>query len=70
MKQWRKSFPGDVRDKEEFYAMKREERRVDHRRSLEFSEQELENPNSTVDFDSNGLMWDDLWTEATSSDEK
>jgi hypothetical protein len=48
--------PGDVRDKEEFYAMKREERRTDRRRCREFAEQELKNPNSTVNFDSDGLM--------------
>jgi hypothetical protein len=36
--------------------MKREERRADHRRRREFAEQDLENPNSTADFDSDGPM--------------
>jgi hypothetical protein len=42
----RESFPGDVRDEEEFYAMKKEERRADRRRRREFAEQEIKNPNS------------------------
>jgi hypothetical protein len=42
----RESFPGDVRDEKEFYAMKREERRADRRRRREFAEQEVKNPNS------------------------
>jgi hypothetical protein len=29
MQQWRESFPGDARDEEEFYIIKREERRAD-----------------------------------------
>jgi hypothetical protein len=68
MQQWHESFPGDVRNKE-FYVMKRKERRADRCRRGEFAEQELENPNSTADFDSNGPMWNDLWTETTSDDE-
>jgi hypothetical protein len=69
MQQWHESFPGDVRN-EEFYAMKREERRTGRRRRWEFAEQELENPNSTKNFDSDGPMWNDLWTETTSSDDE
>jgi hypothetical protein len=42
---------GDVRNQEEFFAMKREERRADRRHRREFAEQELENSNSTPDFD-------------------
>jgi hypothetical protein len=57
-------------NKEDFYEMKREERRADHRRHQEFAEQELENPNSTTDFDSDGLMWNDLWTETTSDNDE
>jgi hypothetical protein len=48
--------------------MKREERRADRRRRREFAEQDLENPNSTAYFDSDGPMWNDLWTETTSDD--
>jgi hypothetical protein len=70
MQQWRESFLGDVWDEEEFYAMKREERRADRHCCREFAEQKLENPNSMVDFDSEGLMWDDLWTETTSYDDE
>jgi hypothetical protein len=68
MQQWCESFPSDVRDEDEFYAMKRKERRADRRHRPEFAEQELENPNSTVDFDWDGTMWNYLWTETTSSD--
>jgi hypothetical protein len=64
------SFPGDARDEEEFFAMKREERRADHRRHQEFAEQELENPNTMEDFDSDGPMWNDLWIETTSDDDE
>jgi hypothetical protein len=69
MQQWRDSFPGNVRDEEEFYAMKREERRADRRRCWEFAEQELENSNSTKNFDSDGPMLNDLWTKTTSDDD-
>jgi hypothetical protein len=48
--------------------MKREERRANHYRHREFAKQELENPNSSADFDSGGPMWNDLWTETTSDD--
>jgi hypothetical protein len=69
MQQWRESFPGDVRD-EEFFVMKREERRADCRRRREYAERELENPNTTEDFeDSNGQMFNDLWTETISDDD-
>jgi hypothetical protein len=64
------SFPGDIRDEEEFFVMKREKRRADRRRRWEFAEQELENPNTTEEFDSDGLMWNDLWIEITSDDDK
>jgi hypothetical protein len=59
----------DARD-EEFYTMKREERRADRHHHREFVEQELEKPNSTIDFDSEGSMWDDLWTEITSDNDE
>jgi hypothetical protein len=35
----------------------------------EFAEQELENPFLPKTFDSDGQMWNDLWTETTSDDE-
>jgi hypothetical protein len=60
MQQWHELFAGDVQGEEEFYAMKREERREDQCCRWEFAEQELENPNSTIDFDLEGPMWDDL----------
>jgi hypothetical protein len=50
------------------YVMKREESRAVCRRRREFAEQELENPNSTSDFDSNNPMWN--WTETTSDDDE
>jgi hypothetical protein len=50
--------------------MNREEKRADQHRRLEFAKAELENPNSTNDFDSDGLMWNDLWTETTSYDDE
>jgi hypothetical protein len=46
--------------------MKREESRAVRRRCREFAEQELGNPNSTSDFDSDNPMWN--WTETTSDD--
>jgi hypothetical protein len=71
MQQWREEFPGDVRDKEAFFAMKREERRADHHHRQENAEQELENPNTTEDFeDEDGKMFNDLWTETTSDDDE
>jgi hypothetical protein len=70
MQQWRESFPGDVRDEEEFFAMKREERIADRHRCRTFAEQELENPNTTEEFESDGPMWNDLWTETTSDDDE
>jgi hypothetical protein len=70
MQQWRESFLGDICDKEEFFAMKRRERRAEHRRRREFTEQELENPNTTEDFDSDGPMCNVLWTETTSDDDE
>jgi hypothetical protein len=48
----------------------REERKADRRRRHEFTEAELENSNSTNDFDSDGPMWNDLWTETISNDDK
>jgi hypothetical protein len=69
MQQWRKEHPGDVQDEDAFYAMKREERRTDRRRHREFAEQELENPFSPKNFDSDGPMRNDLWTETTDDDE-
>jgi hypothetical protein len=62
--------PGDVRNEEEFYAVKREKMRADHRHRREFAEQELETPNSTENFDSDGPMWNDLWTETTFDDDE
>jgi hypothetical protein len=59
----------DVQNKEEFYTMKREERRAGRRRRQEFVELELENPNLTANFDSDDPMWDDLWAETTSDNE-
>jgi hypothetical protein len=50
--------------------MKRRERRAEHRRRREFTEQELENPNTTEDFDSDGPMCNVLWTETTSDDDE
>jgi hypothetical protein len=44
-------------------------KKADHRRSQEYAEQELENPNTTEDFDSDRPMWNDLWTKTTSDDE-
>jgi hypothetical protein len=71
MQQWREEFPGDVRDEEAFFAMKREERRADRRRRREYAERELENPNTTEDFeDEDGQMFNDLWTETTSDDDE
>jgi hypothetical protein len=37
MQQWRESFSDDVRDEEEFYAMKKDERRADRHRCREFA---------------------------------
>jgi hypothetical protein len=70
MQQWRESFPEDVRDEEEFFAMKREERITNRHRRRTFAEQELENPNTTEEFESDGPMWNDLWTETTSDDDE
>jgi hypothetical protein len=50
--------------------MKREERRADHRRRREFGEQELADLFSPKTLDSDGPMWNDLWTETTSSDDE
>jgi hypothetical protein len=50
--------------------MKREERKADRHHRWDFTEQELENPNSMIDFDSEGSMWDDIWTETTSDDDE
>jgi hypothetical protein len=60
MQLWGESSPGDVRDEEEFFVMKREERRADRRCHREYAEQDLENPNTTEDFDSDGPMWNNL----------
>jgi hypothetical protein len=71
MQQWREEFPGDIRDEEAFFAMKREERRVDRHRRREYAERELENPNTMEDFeDEDGKMFNDLWTETTSDDDE
>jgi hypothetical protein len=70
MQQWRESFPGDVRDEEEFFAMKREERIANRHRRRTIAEQELENPNTMEEFESDGPMWNDLWTETTSDDDE
>jgi hypothetical protein len=50
--------------------MKKEERKADRRHRREFAEQELENPNSMIDFDLEGSMWDYIWTETTSNDDE
>jgi hypothetical protein len=53
-----------------FFATKRKKRRADHHRHREYAEQELENPNTTEDFeDEDGQMFNNLWTEAISDDE-
>jgi hypothetical protein len=70
MQQWWESFPSDGWEEEEFYATKKKERRVDRRHRQEFAEAELENPNSPENFDSDGPMWNDLWTETTSNDDE
>jgi hypothetical protein len=70
MQQWYKEQPGDIQDEEAFYAAKREERRGDRRRHRQFAEQELENPFSPETFDSDGPIWNDLWTESTSDDDE
>jgi uncharacterized protein YndB with AHSA1/START domain len=69
MQQWREEFPGDIRDEEAFFTIKREERRANRHRRREHAEQELENPNTTEDFE-DGQMFNDLWTETTSDDDK
>jgi hypothetical protein len=69
MQQWCEEHPGDVQDEEAFYATKREERRVYRRRYREFAQQELVDPFLPETFDSDGPMWNDLWTETTSDDE-
>jgi hypothetical protein len=66
--QWREEHLGDVENEEAFYTAKRAERRADHRRHREYAEQVLENPNSAKNFNSDGLMWNGLWTETTSDD--
>jgi hypothetical protein len=68
MQQWYESFPGDVRDKEEFYAIKREERRADRRCHREFASKSSRTQTQRSDFDSDGPMWDYLCTETTSDD--
>jgi hypothetical protein len=65
----REEHPGDVQDEEALYAAKRTVRRADHRWYREFAEQELENPNSPENFDSDDPMWNDLWTKTTSNNE-
>jgi hypothetical protein len=71
IQQWRGSFLGDVRDEEAFFTIKREEKRADRHRRREYAEQELENPNTTEDFeDKDGQMFNDLWTKTTSDDDK
>jgi hypothetical protein len=54
-----------------FFAMKREEIRTDRRRHREYAERELENPNTTEDFeDEDGKMFNNLWSETTSDDDE
>jgi hypothetical protein len=71
MQQWWEQFQGDVRDdfqdEEAFYATQRAVRRADQRRHRAFAEEEINNPNSTLDDED--PMWDDLWTATTSDDE-
>jgi hypothetical protein len=69
MQKWCEEHLGDVQDEETFFAAKREERRAYRRRCREFTEQELENPFSPKTFDSDGPMWNDLWTESISDNE-
>jgi hypothetical protein len=42
---------------------------TERRSRREFAEQELENPFLPKTFDSDGQMWNNLWTETTSDDE-
>jgi hypothetical protein len=54
-----------------FFVMKREEIRTDRRRRREYAERELENPNTTEDFeDEDGKMFNNLWSETTSDDDE
>jgi hypothetical protein len=59
MQQWHEVFPGDIRDEEAFFMIKREERRANRHRRREYSERELENRNMTEDFEE-GQMFNDL----------
>jgi hypothetical protein len=71
MYQWHEEFLGDVSDEEAFFTMNREEIRADHHRRRDYAERELENPNTMEDFeDEDGHMFNDLWTETTSSDDE
>jgi hypothetical protein len=70
MQQWREEHPGDIQDEEAFYAAKRVERRAERCHRREFAEQELADPFSPKTFDSDGPMWNNLWTETTSDDDK
>jgi hypothetical protein len=70
VQQWCEEHLGDVQDEEAFYAANREERRADHHRRREFAEQELADPFSPKTFNSNGLMWNNLWIERTSDDDE
>jgi hypothetical protein len=58
MQQWREQFPSDVRDEEDFYAMQRAERRADRLHRWVFAEEEINNPNTTLDDED--PRWDDL----------
>jgi hypothetical protein len=53
-------FSGDVRGEEEFYAMQMVERRVDRRPRWAFTEEGIDNPNTTLDDED--PRWDNLWT--------
>jgi hypothetical protein len=54
---------GDVRDEEDFYVAQREERRADRCHCRAFAEEEINNPNSTLNEED--PRWDDLWTATT-----
>jgi hypothetical protein len=65
--QWREQFSGDVRDKEDLYAAHRKKRRANRRCHWAFAEEEIDNPNLTLDEED--PRWDDLWTAPTSDEE-
>jgi hypothetical protein len=67
---WRESFPGDARDKEKLYAMKREEEgQIDITAGSSLSRSSrIQTRRLTLT--QRGSTWDDLWTETTSDDDE